>query len=142
MAAITLAIGSPDKYGVIAVFKTDGTLEREVVITGAELASLKAAGRWRPEVHGQWVTLEEWKRSVCAGKQLDVGDMKVNKDGSLYVKLDQRGFFESPMVLQAGKWIGTPPVITVQNTGDLMTASTGVQSIVDGVAITLDVVEL
>lgn len=103
------------KYGVVRVRNRDGSFNREFKITEVELAVLQASANGLPP----GVTRDEWVtgRAVVAGKDFEVGDMRLRKNGSLFVKYAERvvngEIVESFVVLQPEEFSGVPPKITI-----------------------------
>lgn len=135
MTVLTLTTGKPGKYGFVRVSNPDGSINREFRITEAELSQLQRSGNGIPP----GVTKQEWTDGLATvtGVNLDIGDMEVNEDGSILIKLDERPnngrVQEKHLRMKAGDYLGIPPLITV--TPDKLLV--GITSIVAGV-ITYD----
>lgn len=116
MGETILQLGAqPNKYGVVLVYNPDGTVQREFRITGEALAELHSTPNGIP----LGCTKEEWESgyAVCYGKDYDVGDIRIQDDGSLTIKVAEElkngQTAETYVYLKAGEWSGTPPHITV-----------------------------
>lgn len=116
MANVTLKNESQrGKYGLVRVNNPDGTLNREYKITSAELETLHQSGNGIPP----GCTKEEWEsgRASVAGKDFEVGDIQLKKDGAVVIKYAEKfvdnHFVESYVRLEKDEYVGIFPQIIV-----------------------------
>lgn len=117
MAVTLKAEARHDKYLVVVVHNADGTFRREYRLTPAEQAQFRTKGQIGPPglVNDE---LDLWKtqRVVVVGRAFDIGDAKLNADGSVTTCVGEvtTGGRAVPTVVTVdpGDWTGTFPAIT------------------------------
>ena len=106
---------APQKFAVVTVWNSDRTINREFKISGAAYRALALPGAGAPP----GVTPQEWEsgRAVAVGKDFDVGDIEVSKDGSAQLKVAEQiaggRIRELYLFLAPGEFTGLAPMITV-----------------------------
>jgi hypothetical protein len=123
-----------DRYGVVFVFNSDGTFNRETLMTQADYAALRVKGAGAPS------GVQAGERWVAVGMRLDEGDCEV-VNGELTImdrKTSQSGQPTTRQILRfgSGAWSGAAPVVTITDTIlNTITSSRRPLSCVDGILV-------
>lgn len=103
------------KRGIVVVSNSDGTFNREVALSAAQVATLQASANGVPP----GVTLAEWTegRAICRS-DVDIGDVMELPNGTLQFIYAERTPAGQPsatsrLILLPADYTGTPPNITV-----------------------------
>lgn len=133
----------PNKYGIIRVKNPDGTFNREIRLTSAEVSALQAAGRFTDATH-IGVTKTEWEAGLAklTGFACEVGDMLSKPDGQLWIKYAEKLVLgetvDSWLFLKPGEFSGIPPLVTIDQAVLNVLPGKPILSCVNGVLETLE----